>query len=93
MTSELKHFIELSDVIAVQVSCSCKATITRPIDKIGQLPQICGACQGNLVDDKGDAVSELASCIRRADAAISGKPYTLRLEIRPSTAEKSEPGQ
>lgn len=105
MTNETKTFIDLPDVLSLQMEClKCGTKYTRPITNRSHLPLYCPSCGigqngaewfiGNQDSDRAALVAFLEQLQRISGSevlkSLAAKHLRVRLEITPSASQKSE---
>lgn len=85
MTTEVKYFLDLDDVLAVQLQCAaCKVSSSYPIAKLNYMPYECPHCHADWVlphTAEETAISTLFSGLRGAIEAVKGRAFKLSLEV------------
>lgn len=101
MTIEVKKLIELTDLLAIQMTCvECGAAVTLPLAHCHTIPKACGNCAAAWVsfEQKTDAaIDELLQAIKRVTRLTERRPFRFAFQVavepKPSTSQTSGPGQ
>lgn len=85
MTAEVKYYLNLDDVLAVQLECyACKVRTLVPVAKLNRVPCECPHCKADWVlpDTSAEkAISAFLAALSRAAEALKGQPFKLSLEV------------
>ena len=85
MTAEVKYFLDLGDILAVQLECAkCHIRSSFPVTKLTRMRQSCPHCNEDWVfPDTAEekAISAFLSSLSRMADALKGRPFKLSLEV------------
>ena len=95
MTAEVKYFLELGDILAVQFECSvCNVRSLFPVAKLSHMPYECPNCHADWVHPQTaeeKAISTFLIGLRGATEALKGRGFKLSLEV--NYEEPAGPGR
>jgi hypothetical protein len=84
MTSELRHYIEVSDILGMEYNCSCGARLFHSFSAgVTKIPVACTNCQGTLapLGSDVDALKKLIDALRDVRGRATALKM-IRLQIR-----------
>ena len=86
MTAEVKYFLDLGDILAVQLECSgCKVRSSFPIQKLSKVPVVCPHCkQVEWVKpdtDLDQTTSSFLVSLGRMAEILKAQNFTMSLEV------------
>jgi hypothetical protein len=85
MTAEVKYFLNLEDILAVQLECSvCHVRSSFPVLKLTRMPHECPHCKADWVfpdTDEEKAISAFLVSLGRVADALKGRSFRLSLEV------------
>ena len=85
MTVETKYLIELSDILGVEFTChNCKGKTSPGLDSARLVLTTCPLCNADwliLGTDEERTLRTFLSVIKSAKAKMSGRGFSLRLQI------------
>jgi ribosomal protein S27AE len=94
MTAQIKHYIEVSDILAIRCECNrCHAVLTLPLAKdVGASLLACPRCGEGWARQKNSTsellISEFAQKAEQLATAVPYMGLTLMLEIKPSDSDE-----
>jgi hypothetical protein len=87
MTAEVKYFLELGDILAVQLECcnpKCHVRSSFPVAKLTRMPHECPHCRADWVfpeTTEEKAISAFLASLGRVTDALKGRSFKLSLEV------------
>ena len=85
MTAEVKYFLDLEDILAVQLGCSaCHVRSSFPVSKLTRMPYACPHCKADWVfpdTNEEKAISAFLVSLGRVADALKGRAFKLSLEV------------
>ncbi len=85
MTAEVKYYLDLDDVLAVQLKCSsCQVGSSFPVAKLSHVPYECPHCHADWVlpqTAEETAITSFLRGLRGATEALKGRSFKLSLEV------------
>ncbi len=85
MTADVKYFLDLEDILAVQLECSaCKVRSSFPLGKLTHVPYECPHCHADWVlphTAEEKAITTFLVGLRGASEALKGRSFKLSLEV------------
>lgn len=85
MTAEVKYFLDLGDILAVQLECSaCKVRSSFPLSRLNHVPYDCPHCKADwtLPDtDVAKTTSDFLVSLGRMAKVLQGQRFKLSLEV------------
>jgi hypothetical protein len=93
VTAEVKYYLDLSDILAVQLECcnpKCQVHSSFPVSKLTRMPHECPHCKADWVfpdTDEERAISAFLASLGRVAGALKGRTFKLSLEVDYEEAE------
>src|SRR5690242_16435473 len=85
MTADVKYFLDLEDILAVQLECSaCEVRSSFPFSKLRYAPYECPHCRADWVlphTAEEQAITMFLVGLRGASEALKGRSFKLSLEV------------
>jgi hypothetical protein len=85
MTAEVKYYLDLADILAVQIECSaCGVKSSFPVGKIRSVRHSCPHCNADWILPEtaaGKALTTFLMSLPVAAEALQGQPFKLSLEV------------
>jgi hypothetical protein len=85
MTADVKYFLELGDILAIQLECSnCHVRSSFPVSKLRRMPHECPHCKTDWVfpeTDEEKAISAFLASLGRVADALKGRAFKMSLEV------------
>jgi hypothetical protein len=87
MTAEVKYFLDLGDILGIQLECcnpECQVRTSFPVLKLTRMPHECPHCKAGWVfpdTNEEKAISAFLVSLGRVADALKGRAFKLSLEV------------
>ena len=86
MTTQVKHFIEVSDITAMRFECPCGNAVITPIAKYKEMPLACSNCGHKFAYYENNVVQQryqsLLDALKSVEEGATLMGFKFLLEIR-----------
>src|SRR5208337_5594801 len=86
MTAEVKYFLDVDDILAVQLGCSaCHVSTSFPLSELTRAPHECPHCRVDWIfpdTSEERAISTFLGNLSRLTEALQKRPFKLSLEVK-----------